>query len=299
MSGRDADERDHAEPRDAEAFFDRFARVIDDAAGGLAEEQAAAADPLLGQTVGHYRIGARLGEGGMGVVYRALDTRLNRVVALKFLPETLNADRRARERFLVEARAAAALDHPNICSIYEVNETVARRSFIAMAYYDGATLETLLQNGPLPWTQAVDYAAQIARGLDAAHERRIVHRDVKPGNVMVTAIGTAKLLDFGIARSEDVTGLTATGATIGTLAYMSPEQATGRPVDARTDLWSLGVLKTRRATRDRYAHPQGGRSLAPATYTRAFRWLRLWLSARLRRRCAQYRSPAASPRHSP
>ena len=241
MSGTNPDERDNA-PRDAEAFFDRFARVIDDAAGGLAEEQAATADPLLGQTVGQYRIDARLGEGGMGVVYRALDTRLNRVVALKFLPDHLNADARAKQRFLSEARAAAALDHPNICNIYEVNETEARRSFIAMAYYDGATLETLLENGPLPWPQAVDYAAQIARGLSAAHERGIVHRDVKPGNVMITANGVAKLLDFGIARSAEATRLTATGATIGTLAYMSPEQASGRPIDARTDLWSLGVL---------------------------------------------------------
>src|SRR5687768_7688529 len=182
MSGKDPDERDHAKPRDVEAFFDRFARVIDDAAGGLAEEQAAAADPLLGKTVGQYRIDARLGEGGMGVVYRALDTRLNRVVALKFLPDHLNADARAKQRFLSEARAAAALDHPNICNIYEVGETDARRSFIAMAFYDGQTLEALLENGPLPWPQAVDYAAQLARGLSAAHERGIVHRDVKPGN---------------------------------------------------------------------------------------------------------------------
>ena len=242
MTDTDRNRPGDAEPGDAEAFFDRFARVIDDAAGGLAKEHATTADPLLGQIVGHYRIDARLGEGGMGVVYRALDTRLNRVVALKFLPDHLNADARAKQRFLSEARAAAALDHPNICNIYEVNETEARRSFIAMAYYDGATLETLLENGPLPWPQAVDYAAQIARGLSAAHERGIVHRDVKPGNVMITPNGVAKLLDFGIARSAEAARLTATGATIGTLAYMSPEQASGRPIDARTDLWSLGVL---------------------------------------------------------
>ena len=260
MSDADRDDRDNVEPRDAEAFFDRFARVIEDAAGGLAEEQAATDDPMLGKTVGQYRIDARLGEGGMGVVYRALDTRLNRDVALKFLPESLNADRRAKDRFLVEARAAAALDHPNICHVYEVNETEARRSFIAMAFYDGATLETLLQSGPLPWLQAVDYAVQVARGLDAAHERRIVHRDVKPGNVMVTTNGVVKLLDFGIARNADVTGLTATGVTIGTLAYMSPEQATGRPIDARTDLWSLGVLLYEMCTG---ARPFRGKS-APA-----------------------------------
>src|SRR5262245_54171338 len=236
MSNAERDEDVDERERAAQSFFDRFAGIVDDAADAVAHH-----DALIGQTIGHYRVDARLGEGGMGVVYRALDTRLNRTVALKFLPEYLNSDRRAKERFLIEARAAAALDHPNICNIHEVAET-EKRTFIAMAFYDGETLDEALKRGPLSWSRALDYATQIAGGLGAAHERGIVHRDVKPGNVIVTANGVVKLLDFGIARMTDVAGVTATGVTPGTMAYMSPEQVTGRPVDARTDLWSLGVL---------------------------------------------------------
>ena len=240
--------RDHDPDRDddptlppaageAEVFFARFASVVGAAADSLADT-----DPLIGQTINHYLIEGRLGEGGMGVVYRALDTRLKRTVALKFLPEHLNSDARAKQRFLIEARAAAALDHNNICTIHEVADADGQRSFIAMAFYAGQTLEELLAHGPMPWPRARDYAMQIARGLGAAHERGIVHRDVKPGNVMVTADGTVKLLDFGIARMVDVTSVSVPGLTPGTLAYMSPEQATNRPLDARTDLWSLGVM---------------------------------------------------------
>jgi serine/threonine protein kinase/tetratricopeptide (TPR) repeat protein len=255
MSGaRPDDSPDDDRLGDAQRFFARLAGVVDAAAAALSADELggadakpsdssadAAADALLGQLVGHYRIEARLGEGGMGVVYRAFDTRLQRRVVLKFLPTHLVANHRAKERFLVEARAVAALDHPNICAIYEVSDTEGPSPFIAMGFYPGRTLAQLLSNGPLPWRTAVDYAIQIARGLAAAHDRGIVHRDVKPANIVVTTDGVVKLLDFGIARVRDV-AMTEPGLTPGTIAYMSPEQAAGRPVDARTDLWSLGVV---------------------------------------------------------
>ncbi|HET8762739.1 MAG TPA: protein kinase, partial [Gemmatimonadales bacterium] len=173
--------------------------------------------------------------------YRAHDTRLGRVVALKFLPPYLSANPESRERFLVEARAAAALEHPNVCSIHEIGETTDGRPFIAMACYDGETLKERLRRGPLPPAEALDIAIQLARGLGAAHARSIVHRDVKPGNIMLTTDGTVRLLDFGVAKVADVS-LTSPGATPGTIAYMSPEQARGEPVGAATDLWSLGVV---------------------------------------------------------
>jgi len=198
-------------------------------------------DPLLGRTVCHYRIESRLGGGGMGVVYRARDTRLEREVALKFLPPHLGLDPGAKERFLVEARAAAALDHPNICTVYEIGEAGDGRLFIAMACYDGETLRERIASGPLSVAEAVSIAAGIARGLAAAHARGVVHRDVKPGNVMLTVDGDVKLLDFGLAKVAEVT-LTRPGITQGTVAYMSPEQVRGDPADARSDLWSLGVV---------------------------------------------------------
>lgn len=232
----------------AETFFGRFGAVMQEVVEAAAQEDVSqvteaqfGADPLPGQTVGHYQIEARLGEGGMGVVYRARDTRLQRTVALKFLPARVNADSQAQERFLIEARAAAALDHINICNIHEVGGHEQTRSFIAMAFYPGETLEQVLTRGPLPLVRALDYAKQIARGLSAAHKHGIVHRDVKPGNVMITAEHVVKLLDFGIARLPDGS-VSRPGITPGTIAYMSPEQVRSRPVDQRTDLWSLGVL---------------------------------------------------------
>lgn len=198
-------------------------------------------DPLLGTVVGQYRIQGRLGGGGMGVVYRARDTRLEREVALKFLPPHLGYDPEAKERFLVEARAAAALDHPNICTVHEIGETEDGRLFLAMARYEGETLEKRIDRGPLPVQEAVAITAGIAQGLAAAHARGVVHRDVKPGNVMLTADGGVKLLDFGLAKVADVT-LTPPGMMRGTVAYMSPEQLGGEAVDARMDLWSLGVV---------------------------------------------------------
>ncbi|HET7601828.1 MAG TPA: protein kinase [Gemmatimonadales bacterium] len=197
--------------------------------------------PAIGEQVHQYQLTGILGTGGMGTVYRAHDTRLGRVVALKFLPPYLSANPESRERFLVEARAAAALEHPNVCSIHEIGETTDGRPFIAMACYDGETLKERLRRGPLPPAEALDIAIQLARGLGAAHARSIVHRDVKPGNIMLTTDGTVRLLDFGVAKVADVS-LTSPGATPGTIAYMSPEQARGETVGPATDLWSLGVV---------------------------------------------------------
>ena len=204
-------------------------------------EQTRSVDPLVGSSVAHYRIVARLGGGGMGVVYRARDTRLERDVALKFLPPHLGLDDRAKSRFMVEARAAAALDHPNICTVHEIGEADDGRTFIAMACYEGAVLKERIAQGPLPPREALAIATGIARGLAAAHARGIVHRDVKPANVMLTADGGVKLLDFGVAKLADVT-VTQSGVTPGTVAYMAPEQIRGENADARSDLWSLGVV---------------------------------------------------------
>ena len=202
-------------------------------------------DPLdlEGTEVGRYRVDTHLGGGGMGVVYRAHDTQLDRPVALKFLPPHLAAHPEAEKRFAREAKAAAALDHPHIATIHEIGETEAGRHFIAMAYYEGETLrERLDREGPLPIEEAVEYATQIAEGLARAHEAGIVHRDVKPGNVMVTEEDTVKIVDFGLARVADQSRLTEPGRRIGTAVYMSPEQAEGEEVRAQTDVWALGVV---------------------------------------------------------
>lgn len=188
-----------------------------------------------------YRIIERLGGGGMGVVYRARDERLERDVALKFLPPHLSADQAAKKRFLVEARAAAALEHPNICTVHEIGDTEDGQLYIVMACYDGETLERRIARGALPLEEALRIAAEIARGLGKAHERGIVHRDIKPSNIMVTSDGLVKILDFGIAKLTTA-AVTHTIGVVGTLAYMSPEQAFGEAVDHRTDIWSLGVV---------------------------------------------------------
>ena len=188
-----------------------------------------------------YRIIERIGGGGMGVVYRARDERLERDVAMKFLPPHLSADQGAKTRFLVEARAAAALEHPNICTVHEIGDTPDGQVYIVMACYDGDTVDRRIARGPLPVAEAVRIAVEVARGLAKAHERGIVHRDIKPANVMVTTDGMVKILDFGIAKLSGVS-VTQTVGAIGTLAYMSPEQAFGESLDHRTDLWSLGIL---------------------------------------------------------
>jgi len=198
-------------------------------------------DPLIGRTLRQYTIEARLGQGGMGVVYRARDTRLDRPVALKFLLPTLKAEPAAKKRFLVEAKAAAAIDHPNICTVHEVGEADDGSPFIAMAYYEGETLKEKLSRRKLPIVDAVDYVAQTAEGVRAAHACGVLHRDVKPGNVFITRAGVAKLLDFGAAKKVD-TGPTTGAAVIGTVGYMSPEQLRHEPADARIDIWSLGAV---------------------------------------------------------
>ena len=197
---------------------------------------------MIGRTISHYRIIEKLGGGGMGVVYKAEDTRLDRAVALKFLPPHLSSDPDANARFVREAKAASALDHPNICTIYDIGETDDGQLFIAMAYYKGETLKKKIAPGSMSIPEAVDLATQMARGLAQAHEAGIVHRDIKPPNVMVTDGGAVKILDFGLAKLAGTIDLTKTGSTVGTAAYMSPEQARGEEVDPRTDLWALGVV---------------------------------------------------------
>jgi serine/threonine protein kinase/Tfp pilus assembly protein PilF len=194
-----------------------------------------------GDAVGRYRIVRPIGRGGMGVIYLASDPRLNRSVALKLLPAHMNVDSNARRRFEEEARAASRLDHPHIATVYEVDETQDGRLFIAMAYYEGETLRDKLARGPLPIADAVTLATQIAEGLAAAHAVGLVHRDVKPGNIMVTSQNVAKIVDFGIARitTDDAAH---DNSTAGTIAYMSPEQTRGEPPTPRMDVWSFGVL---------------------------------------------------------
>jgi serine/threonine protein kinase/tetratricopeptide (TPR) repeat protein len=196
---------------------------------------------MVGTTVSHYRIVEKLGAGGMGVVYKAEDLTLGRTVALKFLPPELTQQSEARERFVHEARAASALEHANICSIHEIGEHDGQ-TFIVMGCYEGEILKMKIGRGPLPIEEAVAIARQVAQGLAKAHEAGIVHRDIKPANIIVTSDGLVKILDFGLAKIAGRTLLTKSGSTLGTAAYMSPEQARGDPVDLRTDIWSLGVI---------------------------------------------------------
>ena len=197
---------------------------------------------MVGETVSHYRIIAEIGAGGMGVVYKAEDLRLGRLVALKFLPPQLMRDADAKRRFFQEARTASAIDHVNVCTIHDIEETTDGRVFLSMAYCDGETLKKRLERGPLAATEAVRVALQVARGLARAHQAGIVHRDVKPGNIMVTTEGEAKLLDFGIAKILSGGDLTRTGTTLGTIAYMAPEHVRGGGADERSDVWALGVV---------------------------------------------------------
>ena len=196
---------------------------------------------MIGQTVSHYQITEKLGQGGMGVVYKAQDTRLDRPVALKFLPTHSLPTDDDKARFYREAKAAASLSHANICTIHEIDEA-GGRTFIAMEFIDGETLAEKIKQGPLKLNEAVDVALQVAAGLQAAHERNIVHRDIKASNVMFTEKGQVKIMDFGLAKTAAASVLTKEGTTVGTAAYMSPEQARGHAVDHRTDLWSLGVV---------------------------------------------------------
>ncbi|HXE76385.1 MAG TPA: FlgO family outer membrane protein [Candidatus Xenobia bacterium] len=197
---------------------------------------------MIGRTISHYKILHKLGGGGMGVVYKAEDTRLNRLVAIKFLPPAVSADADLKERFLREARAASALDHANICTIHEIGETEDGELFLVMAHYEGLTLAEKLRQGVLPVEEALTLVRQLLAGLAHAHEAGIVHRDIKPANLMITLRGEVKILDFGLAKFGDLTRLTEPGARVGTVAYMSPEQAAGHDVDHRADLWTAGVV---------------------------------------------------------
>jgi len=197
---------------------------------------------MIGQNISHYRVVEKLGEGGMGVVYKAHDTKLDRTVALKVLPSHLGTDETEKQRFLNEAKAASSLDHPNICSIYSIEETEKHGTFIVMAYYEGVSLKEKIEDGPLSLKDAVQYSIQIATGLQEAHEKSIVHRDLKPANIFITNKVQIKIIDFGLAKAAQRSMLTKSGTTLGTVPYMSPEQAQGSKVDHRTDIWSLGVV---------------------------------------------------------
>ena len=199
------------------------------------------ADPFVGRMVAHYEILARLGGGGMGVVYRARDTRLGRIVALKFLPPQWSGDDAAKQRFVREAQAASATDHRNICTIHDIGTADDGQLFIVMAYYEGPTLKQRLDAGALPIDEALEVATQLADGLARAHAQGVVHRDIKPGNLMLAEDGV-RIVDFGLATFADALQLTVAGSTLGTAAYMSPEQVRGEAVDARADVWAAGVV---------------------------------------------------------
>src|SRR5437764_10518733 len=206
---------------------------------------------MIGTTVGHYRITAKLGAGGMGEVFLAEDTRLERKAAIKFLPAEMAADPGRRQRFLNEARAASALNHPHVCVVYDVGETEDGLPFIAMEFVEGQSLDALVKHGPLEISKTVEIAAQVADALDAAHSSRIVHRDIKPANISLNERGQVKVLDFGLAKRmlqgnsgalEKTADMQRTqgGQVLGTPSYMSPEQALGKEIDHRTDIFSMG-----------------------------------------------------------
>ncbi len=197
---------------------------------------------MIGQTVSHFKILERLGGGGMGVVYIAEDLELDRTVALKFLPTHLTTDEEANQRFVQEAKAASALNHPNVCTIHEIGRTEDGQQFIAMAHYPGQTLKSHIADGDLSLDRTVKIVGQVADGLARAHSQGVVHRDIKPANIIITDDGRAVILDFGLAKLAGAADLTKTGSTLGTVPYMSPEQARGEHLDQRTDIWSLGVI---------------------------------------------------------
>ena len=197
---------------------------------------------MIGQTISHYEITSKIGRGGMGVVYKARDLRLDRFVAMKFLPRSIDSQEEEKQRFILEAKAASSLDHPNICTIHEIDETIDGQMFIVMGYYEGETLKEKIDRGPMRGAEALAVTRQVAQGLAKAAKEGIVHRDIKPANIMVTTDGVVKILDFGLARLSGHTKISAPGSRLGTAAYMSPEQIMGEELDHRTDIWSFGVV---------------------------------------------------------
>ena len=231
----------------------------------LKDRDTAVADgtsaPSPGELVaGNYQIAGIAGSGGMGVVYRALDLKLQRNVALKFLPSDLNASERDKQRFLQEARTASSLDHPNIGVIHAIEETTDERTFIVMAYYEGQSLAQRIRSGPLSPSETADIAIQVLKALDFAHTKGIEHRDVKPSNIMLTQQNMVKLVDFGLAHVSQQTASKTHGIS-GTIAYMSPEQTLGRGIDSRTDIWATGIVMLEMLT----GHHPFSRETIPAT----------------------------------
>ncbi|MEJ2616223.1 MAG: serine/threonine-protein kinase, partial [Ignavibacteriaceae bacterium] len=204
---------------------------------------------MIGEIILHYKILENLGEGGMGVVYLAEDTKLKRQVAIKFLPLNISSNEEERKRFEIEAQAAAALNHPNIATIYSIEESDGQM-FIVMEYIDGKELKEIIEHKhveaeyiqTLQMNEVINYATQIAEGLEAAHKKGIIHRDIKSSNILITDENKVKIMDFGLAKVDKSAHLTKVGTTIGTAAYMSPEQARGEEVDKRTDIWSFGIV---------------------------------------------------------
>ena len=205
---------------------------------------------MVGKTINRYTIKKELGAGSMGVVYQAFDSELERIVALKFLPTDLSADEHAQQRFRNEATLASAINHPNVCTIHSIEE-FEDKMFIVMEYVEGQTLRKLLENGNLDINQSINIVRQAASGLQAAHMKGIIHRDIKPTNLMIKSLEFVKIMDFGLAKRRDGVNLTKEGHLVGTIAYMSPEQANRDPVDHRSDLWSLGVVFYEMLTGDR------------------------------------------------
>ncbi len=243
------------------------------------EQENSLARDLIGRTIAHYCVIEKIGEGGMGEVFLADDTSLHRKVALKFLPSELQQDPVAHKRFLREAHSAASLDHPFICSIHEIGEHEGK-DFIVMEYVDGDTLKDRLAQGPLPLEDALQITIEVSEALETAHGKGIVHRDIKPANIMLTKAGHAKVMDFGLAKQlipvggiesqqETITALTSEGATVGTLAYMSPEQLRGQAVDGRSDIWALGVTLYEMAAGTRPFHGQSRVDLTSAILNQA------------------------------
>ncbi len=197
---------------------------------------------MIGQTISHYKILEKLGGGGMGVVYKAEDTKLKRTVALKFLPPVYSFDKDVKQRFINEAQAASSLQHHNICNIHDIDETKDGQIFICMDCCEGETLKKKIERGQIKTDEAIDIIVQAATGLQKAHEKGIIHRDIKPANIFITNDGVVKILDFGLAKLSGQSMMTKMGETVGTIAYMSPEQTRGELVDNRTDIWSIGVV---------------------------------------------------------